>query len=102
MKMTKKLIISSLVVSSVFLVGCGAPKLTPDEIKVRQISDTRNCEFIDTVYFETRPQTITHYARKNTVAKGGNAYQSVQGDHEKVMGTDVIKNTIDIYKCDFK
>jgi hypothetical protein len=30
------------------------------------------------------------------------AYQSVQGDHEKVSQMDIIKNTINVYKCDFK
>ena len=103
MKELKKLSLT-LAVASVLgfgASGCAAPELSLMEKKVKKITDTTNCEFVDTVYFETRPQTITHYARINTVQKGGNAYQNVQGDNEKIMGADVIKNTIDVYKCRF-
>lgn len=92
--------VGSVIVSLIF-VACGQPKLTPEQQKVRTVNDTTNCEFIDTVYFETSIHNMPQYARINTVNKGGNAYKILSADTQKIMGVDVKMTNIEVYRCKF-
>ena len=83
----------------------GAKKMTPEMQKVVPISQTDNCEFIKTVYFEvSNASKIHYYAAKNTVKAGGDSYK-ILTNSEDYSGQSIgligpIHTTnIAIYKC---
>lgn len=64
------------------------------------ISDTNNCQFIKTAYFEvSHPSKIHDYAKLNTTRAGGDSYKIVYSGEERVFGLIIIKTNIAVYKC---
>ena len=84
----------------------GAKKMTPEEQNVQPISQTNDCKFIKTVYFEvSSPSKIHYYAAKNTVKAGGDSYAILtagEDDSIKSLGFNFSINTtnIAIYNCE--
>ena len=83
----------------------GAKKMTPEMQKVVPISQTDNCEFIKTVYFEVSSASKIHYyAAKNTVKAGGDSYkiltssEDYSGQSIGLIGP-IHTTNITIYKC---
>jgi hypothetical protein len=76
--------------------------MTPDQQKVRPISETNNCEFLKTAYFEvSHPSKIHYYAAKNTAMAGGDSYQimTTGNDNGLTPAALIYTTTIGIYKC---
>lgn len=84
----------------------GAKKMTPEEQNVQPISQTNDCMFIKTVYFEvSSPSKIHYYAAKNTVKAGGDSYAILtagEDDSIRSLGFNWSINTtnIAIYNCE--
>ncbi len=84
----------------IVLSACGTPTMSPEQEKVRPISNTDNCKFLKTAYFEVGHQARLHYyASKNVVAAGGDAYNIMTTGKDKAVGVDIHTTTIGIYKC---
>ena len=63
--------------------------MTPEEQQVRPISETNNCKFIKTAYFEvSHPSKIHYYAAKNTVMAGGDSYQIMTSGNDEGYGCE--------------
>ncbi len=97
----KKLLYLQFIITPMFFIGCMQPNLTPKQSMVRTISDTTNCQFIDTVYFESSTFTMSQYAKINTTKKGGNAYKILSTNTQVIGGTTVMMTNIEVYKCKF-
>lgn len=82
------------------LTACGTPQMSPEQEKVRPISNADGCKFIKTAYFEvSHPSRMHYFAAKNVVAAGGNAYQVMSTGNQVVMGAAIHTNNIGIYRC---
>jgi hypothetical protein len=84
----------------------GAKKMTPAMQNVAPISQTNNCEFIKTAYFEvSHPSKIHYYAAKNTANAGGDSYKILtageddMGDYIAGLNMKITTTNIAIYKC---
>ena len=82
------------------LSACGTPQMSPEQEKVRPISNADGCKFIKTAYFEvSHPNRMHYYAAKNVVAAGGNAYQVMSTGKDMAVGVQIHTNNIGIYSC---
>jgi len=89
------------------LVGCAGgfnpitgPQETPEMASVEPVTDTSNCKYIKTVYFEvSQPAWIHSYAAKNVIAAGGDSYKILNTTNDMAMGMKIYGTNIAIYKC---
>ena len=85
---------------ALILSACATPEMTPEQQKVRPMSNTNNCKFIKTAYFEvSHPSKVHYYAAKNTALAGGDAYQIMASGNDVALGLKINTTTIGIYKC---
>ena len=72
---------------------------TTDNQPIAAVTNTENCKFIKTVYFEARAQTLIYYLQLNTAKAGGNRYKILNISDETVMGTKILMVNIETYQC---
>lgn len=91
---------TKLIAIALILSACASMEMSPDQAKVRPISETNGCQFIDTAYFEvSHPSKIHFYATKNAARAGGDAYQIMTTGADKPLGIDIHTTTIGMYRC---
>jgi len=89
------------------LVGCASdfnpitgPQVTHEMEQVEPVTDTNNCKYIKTVYFEvSQPSWIHKYATKNVIAAGGDSYKILNNTTDMAAGIKIYGTNIAIYKC---
>ena len=92
--------IISLVVTVAVLSACATPQMTPAQQEVRPITNTDNCKFIKTAYFEvSHPSKVHYYATQNVIAAGGDSYNIMSSGNDTAVGVKINTTTIGIYKC---
>ncbi|MEO5625751.1 MAG: hypothetical protein ABIQ70_07075 [Dokdonella sp.] len=80
--------------------ACATPDMTPDQQKVRPITEPDKCEFLKTAYFEvSHPSKVHFYAAKNVVEAGGDSYQIMNSGKDAAVGVQIFTTTIGIYRC---
>lgn len=99
-----KKIIIVLFVSVLFITGCLLPpkrELSPEQQKIRSLSNTEGCEIIKPMYFEVLPYNLSYWVAVNTQNAGGNAYKIInthtfwsQPEQANRLGVN-----IEVYKC---
>lgn len=87
------------VIVAIFLVGCAPTPLPPEIAKVSSVSNSDNCKFIQNMYIETQPHTLTHYVKRNTYDTGGDSYKIISTNNQMIMGVNVMMVNFEIYKC---
>ena len=95
----KSLLFLSVLVSSIVFIGCAGHTLTPEMQSITSVSDTANCKFVQSMYIETQPQTLTYYLKLNTHDSGGDSYKIISTNNQMIMGVNVMMTNFDIYKC---
>ena len=89
----------------VLVSACSTPPMTPAQQNVAPISNTNNCRFITTAYFEvSHPSRMHYYAAKNTANAGGDSYKILTSGEDysgRSIGLIAPINTtnIAIYRC---
>lgn len=92
--------IVTLLVMVALLSACATPEMTPAQQEVRPITNTNDCKFIKTAYFEvSHPSKVHYYATENVIAAGGDSYNIMSGGNDKAVGMNIYTTTIGIYKC---
>lgn len=82
------------------LTACATPQMTPEQQNVTRISETNNCKFIKTVYFEvSHPSKKHYYAAKITANAGGDSYKTLTSAKDMAVGVKMATANIAIYKC---
>ncbi|MCF6225774.1 MAG: hypothetical protein L3J22_05645 [Xanthomonadales bacterium] len=90
----------SLCLTVLFLASCATPEMTPEQQQVRPISETNDCKFIKTAYFEVaHPSKVHYYAAKNVVIAGGDSYEIMATGKDRAAQQNIHTTTIGIYKC---
>ena len=84
----------------VLVSACSTPPMTPAQQNVVPISDTNNCRFITTAYFEvSHPSRMHYYAAKNTANAGGDSYKILTSGEDMAVGVMIYTTNIAIYRC---
>ena len=74
--------------------------MTPEQQSVTRTSDTNNCTFIKTAYFEVSDPSKKHYhAAIVTVNAGGDSYKPLSSGKDMAVGMKTGTTNIAIYKC---
>ena len=82
------------------LTACATPQMTPEQQNVTRISETNNCKFIKTAYFEVSDPSKKHYyAAINTANAGGDSYKTLTSPKDMAVGMKITTTNIAIYKC---
>jgi hypothetical protein len=82
------------------LTACATPQMTPEQKNVTRISETNNCKFIKTAYFEvSHPSKKHYYAAINTANSGGDSYKTLTSAKDMAVGLKKTATNIAIYKC---
>ena len=82
------------------LTACATAQMTPEQQNVTRISETNNCKFIKTAYFEVSDPSEKHYyAAKITANAGGDSYKTLTSVKDMAVGVEMGMTNIAIYKC---
>lgn len=96
--MYKKILLS--VISVFTLTGCIQDTPLPQNAQnINSVNNTEKCQFINSIYIETQPHTLVHYAKLNAYNFGGDSYKIINTSNKIVMGLNVLMVNLEIYKC---
>lgn len=82
------------------LSACAAPQMSQAQQEVRPISNTDDCAFVKTAYFEvSHPSKLHYYATQNVIDAGGDSYNIMSTGNDTAVGLSIHTVNIGIYKC---
>jgi len=82
------------------LSACAAPQMSQAQQEVRPISNTDDCAFVKTAYFEvSHPSKLHYYATQNVIDAGGDSYNIITTGNDTAVGLGIHTVNIGIYKC---